>query len=74
MNHKESARKAMSSLKIEGFEFDQESRKMWNEIENGRLTTHDAKRLIFEELERLRIEQPEKFTTPNDHRTMVGIR
>ena len=50
MNHKESARKAMSSLKIEGFEFDQESRKMWNEIENGRLTTHDAKRLIFEEL------------------------
>ncbi len=66
MDNKEATRRAISSLKISGFDFDQEAEKIWAKVSSGELTTDDARLLLFEKIEKLKIEHPEWFTEPDE--------
>jgi len=44
--YKTATKQAVSSLKISGFEFDQESKEMWDKLENNIITTEDISQYI----------------------------
>ena len=65
ITNEEAVQRAMASLKITGYEFDEESEDVWGKLAKGKITTEEARKLLFEKIEKLRVERPECFAKPD---------